>query len=148
MKVITRRFGEIDIKSETVSNFDKGILGFPEMKKYVLLDPNSKSPLKWLQSIDKPELAFVVTDQNIFFSTYEIRVHASELTEIDLNDAAKSIQLVIVTVPNNPSEMTANLRGPLIINTDNMKGKQIILDDSDYEIKYRLLQEEKMAVNS
>ena len=117
MTINTKRFGNININPETILTFDSGILGFSKFKKYVLIDPNKKSPLKWLQSVESPDLAFVVTDPNIFMNDYEIVVSKTDLEDIELSRAEKSVQLVIVTVPRDPSLMTANLRGPIVINT-------------------------------
>ncbi|MEA1972126.1 MAG: flagellar assembly protein FliW [Candidatus Cloacimonadota bacterium] len=148
MKISTKRFGEINIDESTVVKFGNGILGFPKYREYVLIDPNKKSPLKWLQSIKNPNLAFVVTDPNIFMSDYEIQVNANDIDDLDVKDAKDTVQLVIVTVPSDPSKMTANFKGPLIINMKNKLGKQLVLETSKYDIKYQLLDNQEKAVNS
>jgi len=98
--------------------------------------------------VDSPDLAFVVTDPNIFMDDYEIVVSQTDIEDIDLHDATKSVQLVIVTVPRDPAMMTANLKGPIIINMENHKAKQLVIEDSKYEIKYRILAETQQAVNN
>ena len=148
MKISTKRFGEININESTILNFTTGILGFPKFKNYVLIDPNKKSPLKWLQSIENPNLAFVVTDPNIFIKDYEVQVNATDIEDLDVKDAEDTVQLVIVTVPSDPAKMTANFKGPLIINMKNKMGKQLVLETSKYKIKYRLLADQAEAVNS
>ncbi len=145
MNIKTKRFGDIEIDPKTSIHFPSGILGFPRFRDYVLLDPNAKSPLKWLQSVDEPNLAFVVTDPLIFKPDYEIRVFPSDLEELKVEDPTTVVQLVVVNVPRDPSKMTANLRGPLLINTANHLARQIVLDDPDYDIKFRLLRDEDVA---
>ena len=142
MKINTKRFGEIEIDPATIITLPNGILGFQEYTRYVLIDQSQKSPLKWLQNVDRTDLAFVVTDPLIFKPDYEIRIFRSDLKDIKVEDPSKVIQIVIVTVPRDPAKMTANLKGPILINLENNMGKQIILDSPDYELKYRLLKDE------
>lgn len=146
MNIYTTRFGEIEISEETIIQFPSGILGFPDSQTYALLNTDDNSPLKWLQSLDDPALAFVVTNPNLFKPDYVIDAYRSDLNDIDVKDAEDVLVLVIVTVPKDPSKMTANLKGPILINTLNRKAKQLIVDSQDYEIKFRLLQEEDAMV--
>ncbi len=145
MRINTNRFGELEVNPKNVLTFPNGLLGFKDVHDFILIDPSENSPLKWLQSINVPELAFVVTDPLLFKPDYEIRIFRTDLEEIEVNDPENVIQLVIVTVPRDPSKMTANLKGPLLINTENNKGKQLVLDDSEYELKYRLLKNKDIA---
>ncbi len=145
MKIMTKRFGEIEIDPKTKITFPSGLLGFSGYKDFVLIDANKKSPLKWLQSMDSPDLAFVVTDPLIFKPDYQIRLYRSDLEEIKVSDPTRVAQLVIVTVPKDPAKMTANMKGPLLINTENNLGKQVVLDHPDYDLKYRLLSDDAVA---
>ena len=142
MKIYTTQFGEIEINEETIITFPNGILGFPNYKKYAIIDVDENSPLKWLHSCEEPSLAFVVTDPNLFRSDYSIDAWKRDLEDIEVTDAADVLVLVLVTVPADPSKMTANLKGPVLINTKNNKAKQLIVDNPDYDIKYRLLPDE------
>jgi len=147
MKIYTTHFGEIEINDETVITFPTGILGFPQYTKYCLIDVDANSPLKWLLSIEEPSLAFVVTDPNVFRPDYSIDAWRKDLVDIKVEKAEDVLVLVIVTVPTDPQRMTANLKGPLLINTNNNMAKQIIVDNMDYDIKYRLLPDEWMIEN-
>jgi flagellar assembly factor FliW len=142
MKIYTTQFGEIEINEETVITFPNGILGFPKYTKYALIDVDENSPLKWLHSVEEPSLAFVVTDPNLFKPDYTIDAWKKDLEDIDVTNAEEVIVIVLVTVPRDPSKMTANLKGPVLINTKNNLAKQLIVDNQDYDIKYRLLPDE------
>jgi len=142
MKVYTTHFGEIEINDDTIITFPAGILGFPQYKKYALIDVDENSPLKWLHSIEEPSLAFVVTDPNLFRSDYSIDAWKKDLEDIQVINAEEVIVLVLVTVPTDPSKMTANLKGPVLINTSNNLAKQLVVDNPEYDIKYRLLPDE------
>ena len=148
MKIYTTRFGEIEINDDTIINFPAGILGFPNQKQYVMLDVDEDSPLKWLQSIEEPALTFVVTNPNLFITEYSIDAHRRDLEDIKVTAAEDVIVLVIVTVPTNPEMMTANLKGPILINTINNMAKQLVVDNPEYDIKYRLLPDDLNQVAS
>ena len=61
--VDTTRFGAIDIEESSVIEFPEGLLGFGDCKRYVLLDhPGGNGLFEWLQSVERPELAFCVID--------------------------------------------------------------------------------------
>jgi len=139
MKIYTTNFGEIEINDQTIITFPAGLLGFANYKKFALIDVDENSPLKWLQSIDEPALAFVVTDPNLFYENYQVDAYKEDLVDIQVNEAADVIVLVIVTVPADPARMTANLKGPILINTKNNSAKQLVVDNQEYDIKFRLL---------
>jgi flagellar assembly factor FliW len=145
MKVYTTNFGEIEVNDETILDFPTGILGFPQYRRYALLDADENSPLKWLQSVEEPNLAFVVTDPNLFKQDYTIDAWKKDLEDIDVTDAEEVVVVVLVTVPSDPLQMTANLKGPLLINMKNNLAKQLIVDNPDYEIKFRLLPEDAIT---
>jgi flagellar assembly factor FliW len=141
MKLNTTRFGEIEVDDSTIITIPQGILGFPGKCQYVLLNTDENSPLNWLQSVDDENLAFVVTNPALFMPDYQIDINRAELADIAINEESEVILMVIVTVPQDPSLITANLKGPLLINSANNMGKQIIVDNAKYDIKYRLIQD-------
>ena len=69
MKIFTSRFGDIEIEEDRVISFPEGILGFEDLKKYAVIDMEEDNPLMWLQSIEEPALAFIITITAIFFYT-------------------------------------------------------------------------------
>jgi flagellar assembly factor FliW len=146
MKIYTSRFGEIEVSEETVISFPGGILGFPDTKNYALLNTDDNSPLKWLQSIEDPSLAFVVTNPNLFKPDYKIDAYRKDLSDISVENAEDVLVLVIVTVPKDPAKMTANLKGPVLINTVNRMAKQLVLDNNEFEIKFKLLNDDEAMV--
>ena len=144
MKVYTTNFGEIEVNEETIIDFPAGILGFPQYHKYALLDADENSPLKWLQSVEEPSLSFVVTDPNLFKPDYTIDAWKKDLEDIKVKNAEDVLVLVLVTVPSDPLAMTANLKGPILINMATNLAKQLIVDNPEYDIKFRLLPDEML----
>ncbi len=146
MEVITSRFGEINIPEDSIYSFPSGLLGFSAETSFAIISEND-SPLKWMQSLQQPDLAFVVCDPLTFKPDYQVKVPKSELVEIDLEDVNKAVVLVILVVRENPEEITANLLGPLIFNSENRKAKQMVLADPDLTTRYRIMSS-KVAANA
>ena len=104
----TTRFGELEIEEKEIS-FPEGLPGFQEFNHYVLLKDPGRTPSLWMQSTQLPDLAFVVVDPFIFFRVRN-SVKPYELSTIELEDVSKATVLVILTIPENPMDLTANLR--------------------------------------
>lgn len=139
----TTRFGEITIDEADLIQLPYGIIGFPELKKFVLLDHDKDSPFKWIQSLDDGSIAFVLINPLLFKPDYMVEVSEAEVSDLDLTNEDDAVISTIVTMPSNPQNMTANLKAPLIFNLRNRKGKQIILNHSSYSIRHFILEELK-----
>lgn len=146
MQVYTSRFGEIEVPEDSLYVFPSGLLGFPTETKFAIISEND-GPLKWLQSVTAPELAFVVCDPLTFKADYQVRVPKSELTEIEIDDVSNAVVLVILVLRENPDDITANLLGPLVFNSTNRKAKQLVLSDADLSTRYHILSG-KLAANA
>ncbi|MBN2079566.1 MAG: flagellar assembly protein FliW [Spirochaetes bacterium] len=142
----TRPFGEIEIQERQLIDFPDGILGFDYVKQFALLDtPNGNSPLKWLQAIGEPELAFVIIRPADFMVRYELLVSSTDLDAVGAQSPEGILVFAIVTIPANPAEMTANLQGPIIINPVTRLGRQAISLSDTYRVRHNILEEMKKA---
>jgi flagellar assembly factor FliW len=138
VKCRSTRFGSFEIRDESILTFPSGLLGFPEQQRYVILDHDTEAPFKWLQSVDEPGLAFVILDPTIFHADYRVDVSADALTEIRDGEETDVALVVILTIPSDdPSRITANLRGPLVISHKTKLGKQLVLSD-EFPTRYPL----------
>ena len=144
MKIETTRFGTIEIDEDKIIKFVRGILGFPKDKRYALLPHKENSPFFWLQSLDSPELAFVVINPALVLSDYSFEVADDIERELGLKFPEDAEVLVIVTIrrsgDNNSKqvEMTANLLGPIVINVERRLACQVVLDPNKYPVKYKI----------
>ena len=130
MKCTSTRFGSFEVRSESLITFPSGVLGFPEQHRYVMLDHDTEAPIKWLQSVEEPELAFVILDPITFHSDYHVEVPADALVEIKAQVGEELAFAVILTIPSDdPGRITANLRGPLLISHKTKLGKQLVLSE-------------------
>lgn len=139
MKIKTSRFGEFDIAEESIISFPDGIIGFERYKGFVILSKKENAPLRWLQSVDEPELAFIIISPFIFKADYAPDIERQDLMSLQLKSLKEAEILCIVVVPSNPKDMVANLMAPIIINPKLCIGKQAIVRDSSYPTRYRIL---------
>lgn len=129
MKCSSSRFGTLEVTDEQVLTFPSGLLGFPDHRRYVILDHDTEAPFQWLQSLDEPALAFVILDPDLFLGEeYHVEVSDETLSEIQATRGESLSVAVILTIPSgDPSRITANLRGPLVMNPRTRLGKQVVL---------------------
>ncbi|MCR4720781.1 MAG: flagellar assembly protein FliW [Lachnospiraceae bacterium] len=141
MRINTRYFGTVDLDDDKVIVFDDGLFGFEEYKKFALIFNNEakeRPSISWLQSVDEQALALPVMIPTIVKPDYNPVVEDDALETLgDWNEENISV-LVTVTVPENLSDMTTNLKAPIIINTDSMKGVQTVVENPDYEIRFKI----------
>lgn len=138
MMIETTRFGQVEVDETRLIVFPRGILGFPFQKHYALVQTGQNSAFYWLQAVDRPELAFVVTDPRLFVADYRIPAKSEDLKQLGLA-AAEDAQ--IFTIVNKvDGVLTGNLQGPLVINADTRVGKQLVLSDKKYSTRYPLMQ--------
>lgn len=140
--VETSRFGVIEFDKEKILTFTEGLPGFQEAKQFILVPHSDNSPLKWLQSLDVPELAFAVLDPWLLFGDYKPVFHPLDLESLEMenSDDEEMAIVTILTIPEDPHEMTVNLKAPIIINAKSNKAKQVVLLSDDYLIKQPLPQ--------
>ncbi len=144
MEVQTHRFGVLTVKRDEIITFPHGFLGFPDYKQYVLIEPTD-SVFWFLQSVDDPDLAFVLIPPEILRPDYEASVDKAQVADIKLAAPENSLVFSIVTVPQNTAAMTANLQAPLVINKECGLAKQLVLMDGRYQVRHNVLEEIKAA---
>lgn len=135
---------ENNIECEKTINFIDGIPGFEEYKKFVIVNnADEKNPFHRLQSVEDEELSFIIINPFIFKHDYEFDLPDWFIKKLEIESEQDLAIYTIVVVPGDITKMTANLLGPIIINTKNMTGKQIVLDDKRYTTKYLIIDEQK-----
>jgi flagellar assembly factor FliW len=144
MRVVTKAYGEIDVDERQKITFPDGILGFEDLKEYVLLDA-SQPPFYWLQSLDRVEIAFVLIEPLVFRPDYSPDVEAEELAEIGIKAGEDMLVFAIVTIPEDSRRMTANLQGPVIINKKTRVARQSISLNPKWNVRHFILEEMKLV---
>jgi flagellar assembly factor FliW len=141
MKIKTKPYGEIEVNEKQKIHFPDGLFGFEEVKQYFLLD-SKEGPFYWLQSAEHPELAFVLIDPRVFKNNYTLSLTDDDYRAIDAHKG-DVIDFAIVTVPEDPEKISANLMGPIIINRKTRKARQAISENDEYTVKHYIVEEMK-----
>ncbi|MDR3593977.1 flagellar assembly protein FliW [Clostridium sp.] len=139
MKFISKVHGEMQYEENNVITFNKGIPGFNELKKFILLDLQECEPFKLLQSLEDNEISLIVTSPYEFFNEYEIKLSDETIKNLKIDSPEQVIIVTTVTLNSDVKKITTNLQGPIVINTSNNFGEQIILDNSKYKVKSPLI---------
>src|SRR5690606_9994104 len=104
----------MEVSENDFIHMPEGLIGFPELNQFILLDHDTDSPFKWLQSVNDPEMAFVVISPLSFRPDYMVEVTEEEVASLKLTNADNAVISVIVTIPMDPKKMSANLKAPLV----------------------------------
>ena len=139
MKIVTKIFGEIEIADEKIITFENGIIGFPDLKRFALLHDEEKGTeagIRFLQSLDEPGFAMPLMDPLIVRPDYDPEVDDELLTSAGKITADNILVLVTITVPSDLTKMSVNLQGPFVINVEERKACQVIVERGDYPVKY------------
>jgi len=141
MLVNTRYFGEVELDDNKVITFEKGIIGFENLRNFTIMYDSTnekRSEVSWLQSLEEPMIALPIINPHSVYPGYnaivedEVIANLGELTDDNL------IVLVTITVPSDLTKMTCNLKAPIIINSTTKKACQVIAENPEYVIKYNI----------
>jgi len=120
----------------------KGLPGFPGFEQFVLLEDPKSAPFCWFQSLEEPNLALVIMSPFLFKPDYEIDLKGF-ITSMDWKDVETKDLLVYAVINISEGEkekrITANLIGPLIINSKNNEVIQVAVSDSTYSHQHNVL---------
>ena len=137
MNVLTLRFGEIEIDETRIIEMPDGMIGFAD-RRFVILSQDNNGRFFWLQSLDNPDLAFVVTDPASFVQCYDVNLTSEEYERIKLAPESEVILLAVVTMARDVMDITLNLQGPIVVNPEKMVAKQIVLEEGKYGTRHPL----------
>ena len=139
----TTKFGEIEVNKDSIFNFVTPIIGFKELKEYTLVDYKPESPFKWLQSMEDMDLAFPITLCSFFGIDYQFDIPDEEANQLEITSADDIFVCNIANIPSsNPQGATINMLAPIVINIVNKKAMQIILKNTDFEVRHKLFNDE------
>lgn len=138
IEVRTSRFGTISVNADRVISFERGLLGFPSMRQFALIATGDESYFFWLQSLEDPTLAFVVTDPATFVKGYEVPLKDEIRQELAIADDAAAQVFVICNKVNG--WLTGNLLGPIVVNTAARTAQQVVLTEKKWTTRQALMQ--------
>jgi flagellar assembly factor FliW len=144
----TTRFGQVDVKEEDLLTFPEGLLGFADLRKFVLLDDPSDEIFAWLQSCEAGAIAFPLLEPDIFVENYNVTLSKGDLEGLKLKSQENANYFSIITIPEDPTQMTANMKAPVVINLQEKLARQCVLQDNNLAIRepiFKKLQQRVIA---
>lgn len=142
--VKSSRFGDLTVPADSVIELPTGLIGFSRTQRFIMLE--HKPPFSWLQSVDEPDLAFVIVDGGEFGDEYVVEPPFGD-KDIDLQEDDDFAVLVIITVRSDPKDTTANLKAPVFVNLRNKKGVQVIFDHPALSTRFPLWAQDSQEVS-
>ena len=134
MNTLQTRFGEVSYEADQILQFPEGLIGLDRLQRFLVMPNRKEGPLFWMQSVDDPDFAFVVTDPTHFFRDYLIGPDERERAKLGIDADGACHALAIVSISEN-REITLNLSGPILYAPATNRGLQVILDDPRYDTR-------------
>ena len=139
MNIQTKFLGEVEIDQSEILTFEQGLPGFQQYTKYILLGLDADLPIALLQSTEDEQIGFVVGYPFAFKSDYTFDLSEEDKEQLQLMEESEVATYTVITLKENFTDSTINLLAPIIINTKQKLGKQIVLQDSEkYPLRYEI----------
>jgi flagellar assembly factor FliW len=146
LAINTTRFGELTFEPADLVTFVGGIVGFPDLRQFVLIQHQEGSSYRWLQSVDDGSVAFLVVDPSDFVPDYAPEMPQNAALQLGLDADTPRLVYTIVTIPRGrPHDMTVNLAGPVVVNANTGQAVQVVLEDERYPIRHRMFTNQAAA---
>jgi flagellar assembly factor FliW len=146
MEIQTSRFGPVSVAAEDILEFPEGILGFNDLRRFVLLDDPNDEIFAWLQSCEVAGVAFPVLEPELFAQGYKVSLARNDLEALGMKSVEGSRNYAIITIPEDVTQMTANLKAPIIINIQKRLARQCVLQDNNLAIREPIFQKLQQRV--
>ncbi|MEX2229410.1 MAG: flagellar assembly protein FliW [Dehalococcoidia bacterium] len=150
MKVLTTLNGAeetIEIAPERIYAMEPALGGFPDMRRYVLINEED-SPVEWLQSLDDASVVFALIEPFLFMPDYSFELSEADMDGLGVESPDDVLVRCLVTLREDPSGITANLLAPLIFSRRTHLARQIILQDSEMPIRFPLFEAIELAATA
>ncbi len=140
MKIETKQFGAIDIDEQRIYTMPDGMPGFPGMKRFVVIEKEETWPFLCYQCVEDAALSFYIMNPYLFKPDYKINMHQALRESGWTGDAEADVKLYVIvnTSAGDPEKITANLIGPLVINTHRFEAVQLVMHNSPYSHQHRI----------
>lgn len=138
MEILSPVHGKITYDEDEIIIFEKSIPGFNDVKRFILKEIEGSS-FKLLQSIDDVTVGFVVISPFQVEEDYEINLSEEVIKTLEIKEATDVLLYSLVTLNSKVEKITVNLKAPVVINVNNKKAEQFIIDKEKYKIKHPLM---------
>ncbi len=136
-KTIQTRFGEVEYDPQKIIHFPEGLIGFTALRDFIVMPQAKEGPLFWIQSVEDPQIAFVLTDPTNFFLDYQVVPDRGERDKLGLNEEDECLVLSVVTVRRD-TKVTLNLMAPVFFSPRTNRAIQVALENTTYSTQHPL----------
>ena len=140
MRIATTRFGSlehIDVLDDQIYEFYPGLGGFEGDHRYALI-VDDESVMRWLQSLAKPAVCFLLLEPALVVPGYAFELPDADAEALGVAEAAEVEVHVVVSLRDPLTDSTANLMAPVITNPASRLGRQVVLQDLYHPLRYRV----------
>ncbi len=134
MEKIQSRFGEIEYDPDNTLMFPEGLIGFEDLRKFVVMPNEKEGPLFWIQSVDDPQAAFILTDPTSFYYDYKVVPDGRERQKLGIDEDGDYHIISVVSV-SEERNITLNLAAPILFAPQTNRALQVILEGTQFSPK-------------
>jgi len=130
VEVATSRFGTVQVPEEKIFFFPRGLIGFEHLKRYARLDSPKGPAIQWLQAVDDPDTAFLVSEPSTYLSSFELKIAESDVSPALSKglDLKRLETLTILHVDRENGSLHVHIQAPLLLDPKTRKGVQVVTD--------------------
>jgi flagellar assembly factor FliW len=141
ISVSSQALGHIEVDTADAITFTDAMAGFTECVRYALIahvrpDGTEDEAIAWLQALDAPFHAFVVTDPWSIVPEFSPEISDADAEELGLASFQDARVFGILTIPGGAQEMSINLRAPIVVNVATRRAKQVVLLSDEYTTRH------------
>ena len=126
------------VRQENVFTFSEGLLGFQNIKEYVFILNEKVKPFLFMHALDGSDICFVCVESFLIHQSYQVKLPDSFVESLNIESPADVLLLNLVTVKQNVEEISANMVSPLVINVKRRLGRQMIIENTNYQMRYKI----------
>ncbi|RMG63067.1 MAG: hypothetical protein D6715_11685 [Calditrichaeota bacterium] len=135
MKIRTRQFGEIEFDEDKVIHFPKGIIGFEDCRRFLVVHDEDYEPFRWLIAVDRQEIGFPVLNPFLAVEDYAQELPNSLVERLFAADELMDL-FCVVTLKGEGGRVTINLKSPIVIDYQQKQGEQMVLPSESLPISH------------
>ena len=135
---IETRFGDIEFQLQKAIHMPRGMMGYTDHHEFGLVNmPDPKlDQFKLLQSLEDPTLSFIVAPLQPNSETIEVDDFEAACEALSIDPANAVALLVVSTRQLGPTtQITVNLRAPVILDGESQKAYQHVLMNNRYPVR-------------
>jgi len=131
----------MEIEDGQIVTMQGGMPGFRNMKRFVIIEREEIWPFSCYQCLDDPLLSFYIMSPSMITADYKVNIRQGLREAGWEGDSPEDVKLYVIvnTSAGVPEKITANLIGPLLVNTRRLEAEQLVLHNSSYSHQHPII---------